>query len=221
MISETHCPVGRWLRRKEARPAELIDAALDLFVERGYAATKMEDIAKRAGVTKGTAYLYFCNKEELFKAVIREALLPRVERGEALLEDFQGTAWAAFETLVREWWATMADPRLSGIPKLMCAECGNFPELAQYYKAQIIDRTLKLMLMVLERGMASGEFRRIDADYAVRVLAGPLVKAMLWKHSFGLYEPEPTDYDRFLSVYFDLIRAALAAPVPVSPDSLS
>lgn len=208
-MTEAPCPIGRWLRRKEARPAELIEAALDLFVERGYAATKMEDIAKRAGVTKGTAYLYFCNKEELFKAVIREALLPRVAQGEALLEQFRGTAWEALEAVVQAWWSVLADPRLSGIPKLMCAECGNFPELALYYKAEVIDRVMALIRATLHRGTESGEFRPLDEDYATRVLIGPIVMAMLWKHSFGRYEPEPTDYQRYLAVYFQLFRDAL------------
>ena len=79
-------PIPRWSRRKDARPAELTRAALELFVERGYAATRLEDVAKRAGVSKGTLYLYFDSKEELFKAVVREGLVPALERGERMVE---------------------------------------------------------------------------------------------------------------------------------------
>lgn len=203
------CPVTRWLRRKDARPGELVEAALDLFVERGFAATKMEDIARRAGVTKGTAYLYFPNKEALFKAVIETALLPRVARGEAIALEQHASAWLGLVAVVREWWGVLSEPRIAGIPKLMCAECGNFPELAAYYKAEVIDRVIAMLRGLLVRGMDSGEFRRMDDDYATRVLVAPLVMAMLWQHSFARYEPEPTDYERYLGVYFDLIEASL------------
>lgn len=208
------CPVSRWLRRKEARPGELIEAALDLFVERGYAATKMDDIARRAGVTKGTAYLYFPTKEALFKAVIREALLPRVERGEAIVAGANGCAWEALQALVREVWSVLSEPRIAGIPKLMCAECGNFPELAAYYKQEVIDRVMATIRGVLVRGMDSGEFRRYDDEYATRVLIAPLVMAMLWQHSFARYEDRPVDYELYLGVYLELLDASLR-PAPI------
>src|SRR5262252_8704646 len=97
-------PKPRWERRKDARPAELLAAALDLFVERGYAATRLDDVARRAGVSKGTVYLYFSSKEELFKAVVREGLVPLLERGEKMVAEHRGSIATLIDQLVRGWW---------------------------------------------------------------------------------------------------------------------
>ncbi|NIO41831.1 MAG: TetR family transcriptional regulator, partial [Burkholderiales bacterium] len=113
---------------KEARPAELISAALDLFVERGFAATRLEDVAARAGVSKGTCYLYFPSKEHLFKAVVRGGIVPAIERAEKRFEDHRGSASALIRDIVKGWWISVGNTRLGGIPKLMIAESGNFPE---------------------------------------------------------------------------------------------
>src|SRR6266508_6964415 len=108
----------RWRRRKNARPEEIVAAALDVFVERGFAATKLEDVARRAGVTKGTIYLYFENKEALFKAVVRETIVPVIAKGEALAKSFTGSARDLFEKLVREYFRLVGETSLSGIPRL-------------------------------------------------------------------------------------------------------
>lgn len=208
-MSDKPCPVGRWLRRKEARPGELIDAALDLFVERGFAATKMEDIARRAGVTKGTAYLYFPNKEELFRAAIRDSLLPRLAEGEDLLARDFDNAWERLKAIVRHWWSLLSEPRVAGIPKLMCAECGNFPELAGYYKREVIDRAIALIHQAIAIGVRERRFRVEDPEYTTKVVVAPLVMSMLWQHSFARYEDEPTDLERFLDAYFSLLQRGL------------
>ena len=112
----------RWQRRKEARPAEIVAAALEVFVERGFAAAKLADVARRAGVTKGTLYLYFDSKEALFKAVVRETIVPVIAQGEALAQSFTGSARDLVERLVREYWRLVGETNLAGIPKLMMAE---------------------------------------------------------------------------------------------------
>ena len=111
----------RWRRRKDARPEEIIAAALEVFADRGFAATKLEDIARRAGVTKGTIYLYFDNKEALFKALIRQTIVPVLAQGEAVAESFTGSARDLFERLVREYWRLVGETSLSSIPRLMIA----------------------------------------------------------------------------------------------------
>ena len=97
-------PQPRWTRRKDARPDEIIAAALDLFVERGFATTRLDDVATRAGVSKGTLYLYFENKEDLFKAVVRGNIVPVLLHGEQLLKDFSGSSADLVRQLVRGWW---------------------------------------------------------------------------------------------------------------------
>ena len=104
----------RWKRRKDARPGEIVAAALDVFGERGFAATKLADVARRAGVTKGTLYLYFDSKEALFKAVVRETIVPVIAKGEALAQSFTGSARELLEQLVREYWRLVGRPRWPG-----------------------------------------------------------------------------------------------------------
>src|SRR3954466_4267347 len=101
------CPFDykpRWERRKDARPQELLAAALDLFVERGFASTRLEDVAKRAGVSKGTLYLYFTNKEELFKAVVRENIIPSIGEAEDAMATFEGSTADLFRYFINGWW---------------------------------------------------------------------------------------------------------------------
>ena len=157
-MNPQHRQDRRWTRRKEARPAELMAAALDLFVERGYAATRLDDVAARAGVSKGTLYLYFSSKEELFKAVIRSGIVPLIERGERLLEEHQGPAHELMRQIVFAWWESVGNTKLGGIPKLMFSECRNFPEIGKFYYDEVISRGHRLMQSVLETGMKSGEF---------------------------------------------------------------
>ena len=128
-------PQPRWARRKDARPEEIIAAALDLFVERGFAATRLDDVAAHAGVSKGTLYLYFENKEDLFKAVVRGNILPLLQHGEALVESFAGSSGELLQQLVRGWWEYTGSTKIAGIPKLIIAEAGNFPDPFLAFKA--------------------------------------------------------------------------------------
>src|SRR6059036_4112917 len=130
----------RWRRRKDARPEEIISAALEVFADRGFAATKLEDVARRAGVTKGTIYLYFANKEALFKALIRETIVQVIAQGEALAQSFTGSARELLERLVREYWRLVGETSLAGIPKLMMAEAATFPELTRFYYDEVVAR---------------------------------------------------------------------------------
>lgn len=212
--SNFSCPLARWSRRKDARPGEILDAALDLFVAKGFSATKMEDIARRAGVTAGTIYRYYANKEEIFKAVIRESLLPHLDEGEQLFSGVAANTPAAelLEMVVRTWWRMIGSTKLSGIPKLVIAEASNFPELARYHREQVIERGEKLIGRVVEYGVARGEFRPIRTEVGVKVICAPVVMAMLWKHSMPQcgeeFDPEP-----YLDeVVLTLTRGLAAAP---------
>src|SRR5262249_9189122 len=120
-----HAAAPRWQRRKDARPGELLAAALELFVEKGYAATKLEDVARRAGVTKGTMYLYFESKEALFKAVVRANVLPHLEHAEQFVAAHQGTTRDLLVEFMRGWMQTMYHTPLSGLCKLVISESAN------------------------------------------------------------------------------------------------
>ena len=175
--ASSHTP--RWERRKESRPAELLAAALELFVERGYAATRLDDIASRAGVSKGTLYLYFPNKEELFKALVRENIVALLDRFRAEIEASDASAATLLEAFFRSWWREFGATRLSGLTKLIMAEAGNFPEVARFFHDEVIRPNGELLGSIIARGIASGEFREIDAETAAHLWISPLVmKAM-------------------------------------------
>jgi AcrR family transcriptional regulator len=202
----------RWERRKESRPAELLEAALDLFAEKGYAATRLDDVAQRAGVSKGTLYLYFDSKENLFKAVVRQGLVPALVEAEKLVDEFDGSAADLFRQIVLGWWQLIGDSRLSAIPKIMISEARNFPEIADFYYEEVIERGTRLFVRALDRGVATGEFRNVDVRYATRVLSSPLVMLAVWKHSLGCCEREQADPQVFLETYLDLALRGLVAP---------
>lgn len=202
----------RRTRRKESRPNELLEAALEVFVERGFAATRLEDVASRAGVSKGTLYLYFKNKEELFKAVVRSGILPVIERAEGLVGQFRGSASELLRSVVKGIWSNVGGTLLSGIPKLIIAESGNFPELAQFYYEEVICRGLAVMQGILWRGMQQGEFRTIDAEPTARAMMGPVLLMMLWQHSFRCFENEPLRAERYFDSYLTLVLDGLQRP---------
>jgi TetR/AcrR family transcriptional regulator len=175
--------VRRWKRRKEARPDEITSAALDLFVERGFANTRLEDVAARAGVSKGTLYLYFANKEELFKAVVREALVARLVEFREGIEQFQGTSFELLRLVFKTWWERIGSTRISGIPKLIISEARNFPEIARFYVAEVIKPGRETLAAVVRRGIERGEFRRVDPDTLAHLLAAPMLQIALWRNS--------------------------------------
>lgn len=206
----------RWRRRKEHRPAEILGAALQCFAERGFAATRLDDVAARAGVTKGTLYLYFSNKEELFKAVVQQALVPTIERGEALLDPPQEAVAQLFERLMHNW-AELANSPAGAIPKIVISEAGNFPDLARFYREEVVDRGMALMRRVLSLGIERGEFRAVaDLDLAVRCIVAPLLLAMLWRHSFGRLDPGGLDPHALCQTQLRLLLDGLALRPPAA-----
>jgi AcrR family transcriptional regulator len=207
---------GRWTRRKDARPAELLAAALDLFVERGYAGTRLDDVASRAGVSKGTLYLYFSSKEELFKAVIREGLVPVYEHGERMVDAHSGSAEDLIRNLLRAWWEMIGATNLGGIPKLMIAESGNFPEVTRFYFDEVVSRGRKLVARAVRLGIESGEFRDLPVDQIVRLMLAPVMLMAVWRYSFAFCDTTPLDPDSYLKLHVDVLLNGLRAAEPAA-----
>ena len=197
-------------RRKEARPAELTAAALSLFVEKGFAATRLDDVAARAGVSKGTLYLYFDSKEALFKSVIEEGIVPVLDEGSDLIDNFSGSSVELLRELLCGWWELIGNTPLGGIPKLMVSEARNFPEIAAYYHDQVILRGRALMLRVLRRGVDAGEFRPIDIEIAADVIFAPVLMMAIWRYSLGACCGGGHDPQAYLDTHFNLALRGLA-----------
>jgi AcrR family transcriptional regulator len=203
--------IKRWARRKDARPQEILTAALELFVEKGFSATKMTDIAKAAGVTCGTPYVYFSSKDEIFKAVIRELLLPQLSHGYDLLTNFQGSSADLLRAMLNTWWQIMGESQLSAMPKLMFSEGKNFPEIAKIYQEEFMQPGNKILRDILQRGVNSGEFRLHDIDYAIEVICAPIEMAMLMKHAPISSQCHALDPERYLNTTLDLLLNGLMA----------
>ena len=201
----------RWERRKDARPGELASAALELFVERGFAATRLDDVAKRAGVSKGTLYLYFDSKDDLFKAVIREGIVSRIVEFEDRMRAYQGSSADLMRLLVKTWWQKIGATKLAGITKLMMSEAGNFPELSKFYHDEVIVRGMALFTAAIRRGIDSGEFRSIELEHTPHICAAPVMMLMLWRNSFDLCGIEKMDPDAYLATHTDLLVRGLLA----------
>jgi AcrR family transcriptional regulator len=198
----------RWRRRKEARPDEILAAALESFAARGFAATRLEDVAARAGISKGTLYLYFKGKEELFEAVVRATLLPNLARIETLAASFDGPSRVLLERLLLTI-AGVVSSKVGAIPKLVIAEAGNFPDLARFYLDEVVRRGLRLIGAILRRGIARGEFRTIDVDHAVFCVIAPMLLAALWKNSLEPHDRAPLDSEALVRTHLDLLLRGL------------
>lgn len=199
----------RWRRRKEDRPGEIGAAALKCFAERGFAACRLDDIAKRAGVTKGTLYLYFPSKEELFKEMVRQAIVPRIKEFEQLVADSNEPAPRQLERFVMAWPSMIATPDLGAIPKLIIAEAGNFPDLARFYFDEVISRARRLIIGVLRRGVERGEFRPVDPKVAFFSIVAPLLIAVLWQQTFALYDKGKLDAEALCRSHVSILLRGL------------
>jgi len=204
-------PLARRERRKEARPGELLDAALDLFVEKGFAATRSEEVAARAGVSKGTLFLYFPSKEELFKAVVRANLSGRFAEWQGEFETFEGSTADMVRYCMKVWWERIGATRASGITKLMISEARNFPELAAFYQQEVIRPGTELVRRILQRGVERGEFRDIDIEYSVFGIVAPMIFLIMMKHSLGACAPQdyPLDPERYIAAQVETLLQGL------------
>lgn len=214
--------VAKHARRKEARPGELLDAALDLFVEKGFAATRVEEVAARAGVSKGTLFLYFPSKDELFKAVVRENISGRFVEWNSDFDAFEGTTFDMLAYGMNSWWEHVGATKAAGITKLMMSEAGNFPTIAAFYQQEVIAPGHTLIRRILQRGMDRGEFRALDLDYAVFSVLAPMIFLTLTRHSKSAFLPDQMalDPERYIASQLEIILYGLApTTLDVSPSA--
>ena len=201
-------------RRKEARPGELLDAALDLFVEKGFSAARVDEVAARAGVSKGTLFLYFESKEDLFKAVVRENIANQFPTWQEEFVVFQGSSADMLRYALLSWWERIGKTRASGITKLVMSEAQNFPEIAQFYQEEVIKPGNAMIRRILERGVSSGEFRQLDLEQAVHIIVAPMIFLMMWKHSMGACAASAkiVDPEQFIHMQVDVLLHGMNAP---------
>lgn len=204
-------------RRKDIRPQQLLDAALELFVEKGFSATRSEDLAQRAGVAKGTLYLYYPSKEDLFKEVVRQNLSKLITEGIELIGSFEGPTAELLSMLIATWWERVGDAPAGGIHKIMLAEARNFPELASFYADEVIVPANTLFRRVVQRGIDRGEFRPVPVDDTAHALMAPTLFFLLHRHSLAACPAAGIDIDhaRALQTHVDLMLRGLLPRPPL------
>ena len=196
-------------RAPTERPGEIIDAALALFVEKGFAATRLDDVAERAGLSKAAIYLYFADKTALFKGVIEQAVGRNLGAVEAMLAQHRGPVGPLLSTIL-EFMATRIETTpMASVAKLVIAELRAFPEIGRYYLDQVIGRGLPLLEQLIRRGIASGEFRNVDPGLTVRSIVGPMLLAGIWRTVFEPIGAESLDVRALARHHADLMLHAL------------
>ena len=219
-LADKICPIrAKRERRKEARPGELLEAALDLFVEKGFAATRAEEVAARAGVSKGTLFLYFPSKEELFKAVVMENIGGRFTEWNQEFEAFEGSTGDMLRYCMRIWWERVGSTKASGLTKLMMSEGSNFPELAAFYRHEVVQPGHTLLRRIFQRGIDSGEFAPVDVNHAIYTVIAPMIFLMLTKHSSTVCVDDQAQIDpeKYIALHAEIVVKGLATPPKAAP----
>ena len=192
----------RYQRRKQDRPQEITDAALAAFAEKGYAATRVDDVAKRAGVSKGLLYLYFKTKEELFKAVVRSFVVPRIDKVSAIIESSELSSEEFLRGPFLDFVKTLPGSPVSVVIRLMIAEGPKHPDLVQFYWDNVVSRGLGAISELLQRGVQTGEFRKSAVTEQPHLFIMPVVFSVVFKL---LFEKQSMDTNRLIETQIDLL----------------
>jgi AcrR family transcriptional regulator len=208
MSSEVAEP--RWRRLPEERPQQILRAALEVFGEHGLAGARLEDIAKQAGVSKGTIYLYFPNKEALFREMVRSTIVEAIVAGEGIPNT--GSARDQLLTFMKDYWDFVRTSAFSVIYRVVVSELHHFPDLVEFYSAEVIVRGQKLIAGIVARGVANGEFRSLDPVVAGRMLISLFSTSAMWccKRKFFPTLRNRSDeqiYTELVDFYLSALRA--------------
>lgn len=199
----------RHRRRADKRPDEILNAALVCFTSDGFAATRVEDIAEKAGISKATVYLYFDSKQALLIGLVRRAIAPIPEQAGAAVAAFPGSVRDSLEMFLTLLSQRMADPKMVAIPLMVLRESAVFPEIAEMYRTEVIERALPVGVSIIQRGIDTGEFRKVDPVLAVRSLIGPIMAHIVLAHIFGVGESDEKGMHALLTSHLDIVMQGL------------
>ncbi len=202
----------KFRRRAQARPDEVLDAALALFIENGFAATRVEDIAKRAGLSKGAVYLYFPSKEALLEGLVRRAVLPIAENALGALQNYEGDPRIVITAVLKMLALRLKDDKLIAIPKLIFREVLGFPELAAMYRREVLDRVIPTLEALLRSGIERGYLRQVDPHLTIRSIIGPLMMHIAMAEVFGIMPEDGLHMERLIDNHLTILFDGLSAP---------
>jgi AcrR family transcriptional regulator len=202
----------KFRRRAEARPDEVLDAALDLFIEKGFAATRVEDIAARAGLSKGAVYLYFPSKEAVLEGIVKRAVVPIASSAVEMAGNYAGDPRTIITMVMKTVATRLTEPRTIAIPKLMMREMINFPDFAKMYREEVLDRVIPIIVGLLKTGIAEGDLRRVDPELTIRSIVGPIMLHVLMDEVFGIRPAGGLAIDRLIDNHLTILFDGLSAP---------
>jgi AcrR family transcriptional regulator len=194
-------------RRKDARPAEIIEAGMQEFAEHGFSQTKLDDVATRAGIAKGTIYRYFESKEALFEAAIKSRAGPVFDDVERVIELFPGSSESLIKTVIPQMYRELFSSDRHILMRIMIAESGRFPAIAEFYHRETIARGQKVLELIIQRGIARGEFRDGPIAQLPMIIVAPAIMAAVWKMTFDTVQPIAPE--TFLAAHMDLVLNGL------------
>jgi AcrR family transcriptional regulator len=201
----------KFKRRAEARPDEVLDAALELFLEKGFAAAKVEDVARRAGLSKGSVYLYFPSKDALLEGIVKRAIAPVADEAMVPLAQFEGDPRVAITMIMRRLSEVMRDPKRMAIPGLIMREASQFPQIAQMYRREVLDRVIPALIGLLQRGIDNGYLREVDPELTVRSIIGPIGAHLVIAGVFGIVPADGLAIDRLIENHLSILFDGLSA----------
>lgn len=202
----------KFRRRAEARPDEVLDAALDLFIEKGFAATRVEDIAKRAGLSKGAVYLYFPSKEKILEGIIRRAIVPIADHALSFAKSYEGDPRLIITMVLKMLASKFSDPRVLAIPKLVFREVLGFPELAQMYREEVLDKVIPVIIGLIRKGIDQGYLRPVDPELTIRSIIGPIMLHVAMAEIFGITTKDGFAADKLIDNHLTILFDGLSAP---------
>lgn len=198
---------GKRELQKEARRSAIIEAALEAFTQQGFTATKLDDVADRAGIGKGTIYLYFDSKENLFEEVVRQKLFPIRDAAEEYVANFTGDAAELLTSHLGNFYKAMKDPKIPQLMAMIIGEGQRFPAISGFFYNEIVSKSHRMMGNIIRKGIASGEFRA-DADKVYpQIISAPSLLAATWNLQFG--EQAPLATDQYMQMHIDFVLRAL------------
>ena len=207
-IESTSTP-GKRVQQKEARRVAIIEAALEEFTSQGFTATKLEDVAVRAGIGKGTIYLYFSSKEELFEEVVRRTLLPDGKPLSSFVADFEGTTEELLSNHFRFMYTFMQHEKVPPLIAMVLGEIARFPQLSQFFYDEMISQSKAILESIIARGVKSGEFRKAAGNMYHQILISPALLGVIWNLQFK--QQAPLDLVAYSEMHIDFILRALRA----------
>jgi len=198
----------RFQRRKEDRPQEITEAAFEVFAEKGYARARVQEVAARAGVSKGLLYLYFETKQALFKAVIRSVVIRRIDALLVAVDNTELSSEAFMRGPLIDFMKAVPGSPVAVVIRLLIAEGQRHPDLVDYYWDNVVAKGLAALTRIVERGVERGEFNDTDVTRLPQLVLAPVMVSVIWRILFARHE---LDTDRLIETQIDMLLAYIKA----------